>query len=42
MINVKFEGEYDAERNIVFLKYINKRIHNTFWVINQQNGEYGI
>jgi hypothetical protein len=23
MLNVKHEGEYDAERNIVFLKYIN-------------------
>ena len=24
MANVKFEGEYDAERNIVYIKFINK------------------
>jgi len=28
MLNVKHEGEYDAERNIVFVKFINAPLHH--------------
>ena len=53
MLNVKFEGEYDAERNIVFLKYINKPVtfedvdfwaseSERLWRMGEQNKVWGI